>query len=428
MKINRQHKLRSGALQFTVFISVVIALVLAGALLLAYTHRFFLEQSKAIVNTIQLTDTGIAALLDQEKIRPDTILLNVLDVFENQKITTHLSHWGIFEKAFVESKQGNKKFIKCCLMGSSMATENRPALYLRETFKPLAVVGATHIEGNAYLPEQGLTTGSIAGHSYYGSELIFGLAKKSTDSLPKLKYDYKAELNYYLKEFVPVADKDFIPVHSKANLTNSFKDPVKGYVSEGPIVLADITLTGNIVIRSAQKITIRKTALLKDIIISAPVIIIEDGANGNFQAIASETIKVGKNCQLQYPSALILSYDGVQTGDANDLFSNKIVIDSGSIVRGTVYYLGVLADSDYKANVYISNDTAIKGEIYCQGNLELRGKVEGTVYTNQFITNEGGTIYVNHLYDAAITSEDLSENFGGILLEHQTKSIIKWLY
>ncbi|TRW27079.1 polymer-forming cytoskeletal protein [Flavobacterium zepuense] len=428
MKINWQHKLRSGALQFTVFISVVIALVLAGALLLAYTHRFFLEQSKAIVNNIQLADTGIAALLDQQKIGPDTILLSIPDVPENQKVTTHLSHWGLFEKAFVEAKQGNKIFIKCCLMGCSMTTENRPALYLRETFKPLAVVGATHIDGTAYLPEQGITTGSLAGHSYYGSELIFGVVKKSTDSLPKLKYDYKAELNYYLKEFMPVADKDFIPVHSKVNLTNSFKDPVKGYVSEGPIVLANVTLTGNIVIRSAQKITIRKTALLKDIIISAPVIIIEDGVDGNFQAIASETIKVGKNCQLQYPSALVLSYDGVQTGDGNELFNNKIAVDSGSTVRGSVCYLGTLTDSNFKVNIYISNDTAIKGDIYCQGNLELRGKVEGTVYTNQFITNEGGTIYVNHLYDAAITSKDLPENFGGILLANQTKSVMKWLY
>ncbi|TRW21073.1 polymer-forming cytoskeletal protein [Flavobacterium zepuense] len=428
MKINWQHKLRSGALQFTVFISVVIALVLAGALLLAYTHRFFLEQSKAIITTIQLADTGISALLVEKTATPDTILLNVPDVPDSQKVITHLSHWGIFEKAFVKATQGNKEFVKCCLIGSSMTAESRPALYLQETFKPLAVVGATHIEGNAYLPEQGLTTGSIAGHSYYGSEMIFGVVKKSTDSLPKLKYDYKAEINYYLKEFVPVADKGFIPVRPNSNVINSFRDPVKGYVSEGPIVLADITLIGNIVIRSAQKITIRRTALLKDIIISAPVIIIEDGVDGNFQAIASETIKVGKNCQLQYPSALILSYDGVQTGDANDLFSNKIAVDSGSTVRGSVCYFGSLADSNFKANVYISSDVTIKGEIYCQGNLELRGKVKGTVYTNQFITNEGGTVYVNHLYCATITNKELPENFGGILFENQTKSVMKWLY
>lgn len=417
-------------MQFTVFISVVIALLLAGALLLAYTHRFFIEQSKGIINNIQLADTGTMALLTQDIFNQDTLLLNIPDVTENQKVYAHLSHWGIFEKAFVRASQGEKEYIKCSLVGSGMASDIRPALYLQETFKPLALVGATEIRGDAYLPEQGLTTGSIAGHSYYGTELIFGKIKKSTVDLPKLKYDYKELLTYYLKEFVPASDTDFLPLQENKNILNSFKNSVKGVISEGPIILTDVALSGNIIIRSAEKITVRKTAILRDIILAAPLIIIEDGVSGTFQAIASKSIKVGKNCFLEYPSALAVLYDNIQidSSDNNDQYNDKIFIDANSTVSGTLFYLTNNAENNFKANIYIDKNSTIKGEVYCLGNMELRGKVAGTVFTNQFITNEGGTVYVNHLYDAIINSAKLPENFGGILLEDESKRVMKWLY
>src|SRR5690606_23241870 len=155
-----RNKVYSGALQFTIFISVIIALLLTGVILLISTHRYFSEQSKAIIDNIQLAETGINYLKLQPYPTPDTIALNVPEVKNEQNINVHLSQWGIYEKAYVKTIHRKKVFIKCALLGSKIKKENRLSLYLAETNKPLMVVGNTRIDGNAALPQQGVRTGN----------------------------------------------------------------------------------------------------------------------------------------------------------------------------------------------------------------------------------------------------------------------------
>jgi len=421
-----RHKVRSGALQFTVFISVVIAFILAGAILLAYTHGFFMQQSKATISNIQLADSGIAILLKQASLDNDTISLNLPNSPENQVVKMQLSRWGVFEKAYVVATNRHKRFTKCSLIGSSFKSALRPAVYLQETFNPLAVVGSTKIEGVAYLPEQGLRPGNISGNSYYGTELIYGTIKRSTVKLPELTYDYTQSLLYYLDEYKPKNSENYIALEGKVE--NSFANEVKGYYSPDAIILNEVSLWGNLIIRSSSKVTVKKAAFLKDIIIVAPVVELEDGVTGNFQVIANKTIKVGKKCKLSYPSALvIIKKESIET-PSEDLFYNKIFIGENSIVGGSVCYLSDQIEKNYKVNILVSPNSFIRGEIYCEGNLELRGTVAGSVYTQQFITNESGTVFLNHLYNAQIISNNLPEVFGGILFKNEQKSIMKWLY
>ena len=426
MKRLLRHKVRSGALQFTVFISVVIAFILAGAILLAYTHGFFMQQSKATISNIQLADSGIAILLKQASLDNDTISLNLPNSPENQVVKMQLSRWGVFEKAYVVATNRHKRFTKCSLIGSSFKSALRPAVYLQETFNPLAVVGSTKIEGVAYLPEQGLRPGNISGNSYYGTELIYGTIKRSTVKLPELTYDYTQSLLYYLDEYKPKNSENYIALEGKVE--NSFANEVKGYYSPDAIILNEVSLWGNLIIRSSSKVTVKKAAFLKDIIIVAPVVELEDGVTGNFQVIANKTIKVGKKCKLSYPSALvIIKKESIET-PSEDLFYNKIFIGENSIVGGSVCYLSDQIEKNYKVNILVSPNSFIRGEIYCEGNLELRGTVAGSVYTQQFITNESGTVFLNHLYNAQIISNNLPEVFGGILFKNEQKSIMKWLY
>ena len=83
----------------------------------------------------------------------------------------------------------------------------------------------------------------------------------------------------------------------------------------------------------------------------------------------------------------------------------------------------------YKRQIYLGEKSELIGEIFCEGNLELKAcSVSGSIYTNYFISNEGGTIFVNHIYNSEINSQNLSEAFGGILFENQSKHVMKWLY
>lgn len=435
MKLNWKYKLHSGALQFTIFISVIIALLLAGIILLAYTHRFFIEQSKAIVDNIQLSDTGIALLQRQEALSNDTLTVPLIDPRENQSVKTYLSQWGIFEKGIAISTHRNKKFTKTALLGSCCFSSARNTIYLSENFSPLSLVGSTQIYGNAVLPAQGLRPGYILGNSFNGGPLIHGKTDKSATFLPKLKYDYKQILSFYLTEYEPKGSGDFIPLGGQKKIVNSFTQPTTGYFSKQSIILENVLLQGNIIIRSSEKITVKRTAVLKDIILAAPEIIIEDDVQGNFQAIADTSLKVGKNCKLQYPTALILLekentiVNPMQSFEAR-FYNNKIFIDSGCTVKGSICYFNTtMQERDFKVNIYIGEKSQVKGEIYCEGNTELKAcTIYGSIYTNYFISNEGGTTFVNHIYNTTIDSEKLPESFGGLLFDKQSKSVMQWLY
>jgi hypothetical protein len=429
VKCNSSQKLKSGALQFTVFIAVLIALLLGGLLLYAYTFLYFKEQSKASIENIQLSDTGINYLLKQKEVSSDTVKLDLV-THENESIHVYLSQWGVFEKAFVKTEHRKKFFNKVAVIGNLINADLSPTLFLQETYNPLTVVGNTKIKGNAYLPSQGVKPGYISGQSYYGTQLIYGKIEKSGLKLPSLNKSYRDQILFYSKSYTPTAEAGFISVTGNRKVVNSFKQKTKNAYSKGQIVLGDVSISGNIIIKSDTLIKITKAAQLKDVILIAPIIEIEAGTTGNFQAIASKKIKVGKDCKLNYPSALVLFQDNIsiETVSINE-FDNQIFIDSGSLVSGCVCYFQTKEfTSDFKTQIVLEEKSKIKGQVYCESSFELKGTVSGAVYTRQFIANQAGSIFVNHIYNGVIENENIPKLFSGLLFENEPKIIMKWLY
>jgi hypothetical protein len=429
LKLKLNLKLKSGALQFTVFVAVLIALLLSGLILYAYTFIYMKEQSKGAIENIQLSSIGISHLLEQQEFNTDTLSIDFVKN-ENQSIKVHLSPWGIFEKAFVTSQFRKKIFRKTAIIGSLINSDESPTLFLQETQNPLTVVGKTTIKGNAFLPMQGVKAGYIAGNSYYGTQLIYGPVKKSTTTLPKLNVSTLESLSFYLKEYKLLKKEEYINLMSDERIAISFKEKTKGSYSKKAIVLENNNITGNIIIKSDTLVRIKNTAFLKDIIVIAPIVEIEDGVIGNFQVVASKRITVGKRCKLNYPSALVLYQDNKTnvSSVSNTIFENKIFIDSGSIIRGGVLYFQTEGVPDFQTQIVLEKDAQIKGQVYCNGNFELRGTVSGSVYTKQFIANQSGSIFVNHIYNGVIENENIPIIFGGIIIENEPKIVMKWLY
>lgn len=387
------------------------------------------EQSKGAIDNIQLSDAGIEYLLQQEVINTDTLTLDFIKK-ENQIIKVHLSSWGIFEKAFTITQFRKKRFEKTALIGTILHSDASPTLFLQETQNPLTVVGNTAIRGIAFLPSQGVKTGYIDGNSYYGSHLIYGSIKKSTLVLPDVKKSVLDMISFYLNDYAPINQEDYIPLETHQRIIVSFKEKTKGAYLKEPIVLENREITGNIIIKSDTLIRIKKTALLKDLILIAPIIEIEEGTTGNFQAIASKKITVGKACKLDYPSALVLFQDNKSNPSGVTVIplDNQIFIDSGTLLKGSVCYFQTKEIADFQTQVVLEKDARIKGQVYCNGNFELKGTVSGSVYTKQFVANQAGSIFVNHIYNGTIENENIPNIFGGIVLAATPKTIMKWLY
>ncbi|MGC1633475.1 MAG: hypothetical protein WA749_15300, partial [Gelidibacter sp.] len=66
--------------------------------------------------------------------------------------------------------------------------------------------------------------------------------------------------------------------------------------------------------------------------------------------------------------------------------------------------------------------------VFCNNNTELRGTVYGTIYTSNFVAQQSGSIYQNHIYNGRILSKELPTEYIGLQLESTQKGVMKWLY
>jgi hypothetical protein len=394
-------------------------------MMLQNTQNFFEDQSKSAINNIQLANSGINYALGDNSFTSDTLTLPYLGS-ETQSVKVNLSLWGIFDLANVRATHRKKVFNQCALIGSQTRINNKAALYLQDNNKSLAIAGRASLNGTIYLPGQGIKPGYVNGESYNNQQLYHGIAKRSKPTMPRLEKIYERDLRQFIAK-----KHDYnrlISTDNPLKLANSFTDRTKTIFSTGPIELSQRSLTGNIIIQSDFLIRVKNTSLLNDVILLAPVIEIEDGVVGNFQAIATRSITVGENCKLNYPSALVLLQESSVNVSPGNTTEYQIRIAKKSEIFGSVCFLKSIIGNDFKVQLLVSDEVVVKGEVYCQGNLELRGKVIGSVTTEQFIVNEQGTLLINYIYNGEIMESGRPETFCGLRMEDAFKGIAKWMY
>lgn len=421
--IKSQNKIRSGALQFAVFVTALIALLLAGLILYAYTFGFMKEQSRAAISNIHLANNGIAYLLLHPESGQDTTSLQ-LDQLSGQTLKVQLSQWGIFQKAFSIAQHRTKNFSKVSLIGSKLNSKSSPTVYLQDSDNPLSLAGNTVIKGLAVLPAVGVRPAYISGDSYYGTELVYGSIQTSSNRLPPINENLRTGLKQYILKIVNPPFENFTS-SARYNISQSFLLPVRTLYSADAVVLKDAELSGNIIVRSDKSITVSRSAKLTDVILCAPTIIVNDNVNGTFQGFATERIQVGKACRIAYPSALVLidEQSAETVDDENSAY--KIVVGSESTIKGMICYLSTNKLLNFEKHILLDDESVLIGQVYCEGNLEIKGAVSGSVYTRQFLVNQRGSIFINHLYNATLDTVDFP--IGGITFEDKTSTVIKWL-
>lgn len=421
----RLKKIQAGALQFTIFIMVVIALLLAAFIILIHTHKTFKMHASFLIETVANTDKGIHYTLENKLLLRDSTVVNLQDE-DYKTLKIHRDYWGIYEKVIAVSNIKNKTFKKVALVGGLQPNTNRVALYLKEQNKPLVLVGNTKIQGCAYLPKQGVRTGNISGHSYYGNQLIYGEIK-AIKTLPKLQSELLYEIDTIRETYKTIGVNQFLDLNAKKTYENSFYNPIQILYSDKPIELSEVSLTGHIIVQSEIKISVDASSKLKDVVLLAPSIEIKNNVEGVFQAFATKGIAVGRSCILHYPSALVVKEKAhVITQQISNKETSFVKIDKGSKISGIITYLG--STKNYKDQVFIDEKTIIAGEVYCNRNTELLGSVYGSVFTAGFVAKQSGSVYQNHIYNGEIMVNNLAQEYVGLVFDHTKKGIAKWLY
>ncbi|GAA4276406.1 bactofilin family protein [Aquimarina mytili] len=418
-------KIKAQAMQFAILISVLVALVLGAFLLLTHVQSFFKVKSQELIQAFEDSNTLLFNTLDSTTAVGDTIS-SVLGPKTNKHI---ISYHGAWLKRYAAVTVHNRKASRIAFTGSERS-DRTPNLYLVDTNSPLVVVGDTRLEGNSYLPKQGVKAGNISGTYYQGNNLYYGKAIESNETLPKLQNEWITYLEGVIKGSLV---DNAISISLEDEIMNSFHKPIKLLYDSDAIYIGKEKIIGNVIIQSTQKIVIGPGAQLKDVLLIAPRIVIKNDVKGSFQAISTKNLEIGQRCYLSYPSsAILLDKNIVQKNTNSNQIQNttpNFSIGSGTVIEGSVVYLKNKSNTDdrIKTHLIMAQKAEVVGEIYCQGNIDIQGIVRGSMYAKQCIARQSGSVYLNHIYNGKILMNPVKD-YSGLPFSNSKNNIAKWLY
>lgn len=416
-------KIKAGALQFVLFIGTIIVLLLFAFILMHQSHSLLGKRTDIIVDLVQKADQGLMESLSKSMRTGESI--SMLDDELGIKTNVLKEYWGLLEMRNVASKKGKIQFEKTAFVGYE--NPNRPALYLRDDSRPMVIVGDAKISGDAYLPERGIKMGNIRGFGYIRPQLVYGKILRSKQRLPQLSPEMVQKMKLMTGTgYLPKGNK--VALKHGVVLKNSFQEET--IVIQGTSIdLENVSLTGNIVVWATYNINVKSTSRLRDVILIAPTIEVEEGTSGSFQAISSKEILVGKHCKLDYPTILAVQLKNGFERSGQNSGEPAIHIGNGSNISGSILYLDEKESKGQPSYITVDAGATINGEVYCEQSLELKGSVHGNVTTSSFVAFENGNTYLNHLFNGKIDAQTLPKEYRGLAYGNKTlNGVVKWLY
>jgi hypothetical protein len=389
-------QLKASSLLHAVFVCLLIALVCFGMLLLASYNSLFQHRTLEKAQ-LQLTNDAVLEwqlskdILTQEETHP-------ISVFNDDiQTSTKILDWGFYKIISAKTYYNQDTISKSILVGK--ITTDKTALFVTDYDKILSIAGKVTIVGDVKVPKARFEEKNMQGEKM--SIRINGITTASQGKLPTLKKINSKFTNTFNNELSPenISNKDFY-IHPFDKETAVLKIQNNHF-------LAGKKLKGNIIIEKYGTLVITKNMVLEDVIVKADEVKIESGFIGNLQIIAKNAVYIEENVQLSYPSSILI--------EASKNAAN-ITIKKNSIVMGGIILTNATKKNAGKCLIKIDEEALIVGDIYCNGTLELHGKVYGSVYTDRLMTQLENAEYKNLLMNAEIDRSKLPDAFVGISL------------
>ncbi len=400
-----KHKIKGSALGYAITFMLLISLVCSGVLFIASVNKRI--ETQFLIKEHLIFDNYFSILFAAKNDLKSTYSL-IHPSGDSSQITSKL--WGSYKMVYVETKHSNQ-FIKRTALLAYEIDNSLPVLYLPDNQQALKVGGETKIEGTVFLSERGVERAYIAGKNYLLDQLVYGKIEKSERILPALRKEVQ---NLSLETFIKDCNK--VEYLSKDSIYD-FAQKTTLFSEMNPLTIQS-KISGNVIIHSFDSIYVTSEAKLKNVILIAPKIRFQEGFKGSVQAIAHQTIVCEKNVNLTYPSTLVL----------NELENSALGMQASIFLHENAKVLGGILIQTQNFNfrnvphLEVSKNSLVAGLVYNVGETELKGKLIGYLYTQKFILNAGGGVYMNHLLDATLSSKLLPENFLIPLWLEQMKS------
>jgi len=409
--------IKAGSLLYAVYVCLLISL-LTGALIFVFSLNLNISAKQNVQSElIDLCDSCLDYYLANSQNFMD-YKSDKLNLFDNGQICEFgKSSWGFYTGLFVKAYFKNDTIQKNSLVGKKQGKE-KLALYLSDWQKVFKVSGSTFIKGDMNLPSAGFKIVNILGNNQLNKPVVSGEIYRSNQLLPEILVPNLSELysngrKFTLNEF-----------SRKSTIFNGFMNKTLVINLGKGEQLDNITLKGNIFISSADTLYINNSTRLEEVIIKAPKIVIEEGFVGRAQFFADSEIFVNKNVILNYPSSIAILSN-------SNIFNKKITVLKGSSVFGGVIVESSTFDEKEGSQIIINEGAFIMGSLFCNGKLQLKGEVLGTVHAHKLILETKSGVYDDILLNAKIDAVGLPKGFINLplfkKLDDQIYGIVKTL-
>ncbi|RZM21551.1 MAG: hypothetical protein EOO88_32685, partial [Pedobacter sp.] len=287
--------LRAGALYFSIVVAFFIAVFCASLIMLAAHYRNgYLKELRMIrlVNNLESAQARVLA-----RAMGSGYGTNGTDLYGDglDSVTISSKAWGVFDLAVVKSFVSSDTLKKAFLVGMDKRSDS-VAIYLSDENRPLAVSGDTRITGNVQVPKSGMRKSYAEGRPFSGENMVDGKIRDSERKLKPLSKGYLSELNMALDN--PGALWRRIP---DQDLHVSFFDSVRRFRLSPGEVLSN-SFSGHIILFTDSSVVLSSSCRLDGVLLFAKSIRIENGFAGNAQLFARDSIIIGDDVRLGYPS------------------------------------------------------------------------------------------------------------------------------
>lgn len=420
--------IRAGALTYAVFVTVVAAILCTLMIMLAFANRNFFSKINTNEQVKDLAYSGVAWGMagTNTKTVPflgaEYKLSNGAHLWTNDVDTLKVRerNWGAFKVISADGRSKGYSYGKGTFVANIAAKYQGTALYITDYNRPLQLAGDALIKGDAWLPEKGAEGSYIEGSNYKRSELVYGKKQRIANQLITIDESHKKYGRDYLLGHFGVHDSVIGGEGLTDELTHGFLKPTLTIAQPSPITLEYSNLHGNIIIYSGNSIRVNASTKLEDVLLVAPKVIVEKGVIGNFHIIASDSAIINEDVQLSFPSSISMIPNNNQ--------------DAHCVLRKGVGLYGLLISYSEKkqktnnVNVSVAEGAMVRGMVYAEDNLEIRGEVQGQVFCNRFLLKTRSGVYENHLLDGKIDRSKVGQPLVGINMKNEESEVVpvKW--
>ena len=385
--------IRASSIYYTVVLSALMAIVLGSMVALSGMNKLLEQKIRIPQILMQNAYSGLAyAEVFHHELEPGlpleiSLFDGVLDSVELAK-----KNWGAFTVLISEAHHRNQSCKVFSLCGQR-PDDNQPNFYVVDNGRTISVCGNTLLEGDCYLPSSGTKRAYIGGKNFTGTNLIAGRELRSSRNLPEVNMLLYNSILTPIGTIRPWSDHGSI---SEDSIHQTFSDLPLILIGDQVISTSGMNISGQVWIE-ADSVFIAMDSSVDGIVVKARAVSIESGFSGRLQIFAGEKIYVGTGAVLLYPSVL-----GMIENSTNDGAKTELIIDSAAKVLGSVFVLTEKNDFRNLPELTIETDALVHGLAYCQGKTQLKGTVNGSLYTEKFFLETPASSYENYILDGRV--------------------------